>query len=182
MTERRSAVTRTTEHTEATVVLRIQGSGKAAIQTGFPFLDHMLALFAHHGGFDLEVAARSGETYLDELLEEVANCLGLAFDKALGNRRGIARSGFAYSPAEESLVRAVADISGQSFLVYRVRESDASPGPADPGAVEKFWQAFVSQAHLNLHIEQLYGGEGMPVLEAVFRAASRALGDACRMF
>ena len=179
MTERISTVTRVTEHTEVKVVLRIAGSGQAAIQTGVPFLDHMLALFAHHGTFDLEVAARSNETYSSSLLEDVAFCLGLALDKALGDRQGIARSGHAFAPAEESLVRAVADISGQSFLVYRVRASPALPGAADPAAVEVFWTAFVSQARLNLHIEQLYGGEGLPVLEAVFRAASRALSDAC---
>jgi len=181
MIERKSTVTRTTENSEVKVVLRIEGSGKAAVQTGFPFLDHMLALFAQHGSFDLEVAARGGETYSDDLLVEAANCLGLALDKALGDRQGIARSGYAYSPAEESLVRAVADISGQSFLVYRVRASATPLGAADPGMVEKFWKAFVSQARLNLHIEQLYGGEGLPVLEAVFRAASRALSDACRV-
>ena len=180
MMERKSIVTRTTEKAEVRVVLRIDGSGKSSIQTGIPFLDHMLALFARHGTFHLEVAARSGGSDPGCLLEEVAYCLGLALDKALGDRDGIERSGYAYVPADEALVRAVVDLAGPPSLVFRVRASAASLAAADAGSAEKFWKAFASQARLNLHVELLYGEGGLPVIEAVVRAASRAVSAACR--
>lgn len=181
MNERKASVIRTSEHAEVRVVLNLDGRGVSAVQTGLPFLDHMLTLFARNAAFDLEVQCRANEADLHYAMEEVALCLGLALDKALGDKKGILRWGHSCSPVEENLARAVFEISGHPCLVYRVQTSAPSPGGTDSGEVERFWRAFVSQARLTLHIEHLYGGDGLPAFEAVFKAAARALSEACRL-
>jgi imidazoleglycerol-phosphate dehydratase len=181
MSERKATVVRTTEQAEVKIVLYLEGTGAGTVQTGFPFLDHMLILFARHAAFDLDVFCRGGEADPRDLMEDVAFCLGLALDKALGDKTGIQRSGHSCSPVEDHLARAVVEISGHPCLVYRVNAPAPSLGGADSGEVERFWRAFVSQARLNLHVELLYGDGGLPAFEAVFKAAGRALSDACRI-
>ncbi|MBZ5496493.1 MAG: imidazoleglycerol-phosphate dehydratase [Acidobacteriia bacterium] len=182
MSERKASIIRTTELAEVKAVLDLDGKGSAAVQTGSPFLDHMLTLFARHGAFDLEVHCRAaGETDPHHLLEEVAFCLGLALDKALGDKRGLLRSGHSCAPVEEHLARAVVEFSGHPCLVYRVRASAPSLGGVDAGEIENFWKTFVAQARFTLHIELLYGGGGLPAYEALFKAAARAVSDACRL-
>jgi imidazoleglycerol-phosphate dehydratase len=181
MDERKACIIRTTERAEVKVVLNIDGKGDSAVQTGFPFLDHMLTLFARHGAFDLEVQCKANEADPRFLMEDVAVCLGLALDKALGDKKGLRRAGHSYTPVDEHLARAVVEVSGRPCLVYRVRAAASSPASADSGAVERFWRALATQARLNLHIELLYGDAGLPAFEAVFKAAARALSDACRI-
>ncbi len=181
MSVRKANIVRTTDQTEVKVVLDLDGSGIGIIQTGMPLLDRLLALFARHGAFDLEVCCRFDEDRPHTLMEEVGACLGLALDKALGDRQEIPRLGHCCAPVEDHLARAVVEISGHPFLVYNVR-AQASPA-GDPDSVEagKFWSAFVTQARVNFHLELLYGTASLPALEAMFKAAAHALGDACRM-
>jgi imidazoleglycerol-phosphate dehydratase len=181
MNERKVSVARTTDHAEVTVVLNFDGKGSGTVQTGFPFLDQMLILFARSGAFDIEIQCRSKESDPRLWLEDIATCLGLALDKALGDKKGIVRSGHSYTPVDEHLARAVVEISGHGCLVYRVRASNSARAVVDSDAVERFWRCFAAEARLNLHIELLYGGEGLPAFEAIFKAAGRALRDAGRI-
>ncbi|MGA2263430.1 MAG: imidazoleglycerol-phosphate dehydratase [Acidobacteriota bacterium] len=180
MSARKATIVRVTEQLEVKIVLNLDGRGEGDVQTGSPFLDHMLTLFARHGAFDLDVMCRANEADPHDLTEEVAFCLGLALDKSLGDKVGILRLGHSCSPVEDHLARAVVEISGHPCLVYRMHASALSLGGKDSGEVERFWRAFVAQARLNLHIELLYGKGGLPGFEAVFKAAGRALSDACR--
>jgi imidazoleglycerol-phosphate dehydratase len=180
MSERKASISRTTEHARVKVMLNLNGNGAGSIETGYPFLDHMLALLARHGGLDLDVQCLDVATDTPGLAEEVAGCLGLALDKALGDKKGPIRSGHSYSPVEENLVRAVIEISGHACLVYRVCTPAPVSSGADADVAEKFWRAFVGQARANLHIEVLYGAGDLPACEAIFKAVGRALHDACR--
>jgi len=179
MSERKAIIVRTTEQAEVKIALDLEGYGLGTVQTDFPFLNHMLTLFARHGGFDLDVQCRAGEEGPHNLMEEVGFCLGLALDKALGDKKGIFRSGHCCAPVEGHLARAVVEISGHSCLVYRVHLPMPLHVGTDALELEEFWRAFVGQAHLNLHIELLYGSGGSPSCEAIFKAAARALSDAC---
>jgi imidazoleglycerol-phosphate dehydratase len=179
MSDRKAKVSRSTEKSEVRVVFDLDGSGLGVVQTGIPFLDQMLLLFARQGGFNLDIQCKAGDSQPGEILEEVALCLGLALDKALGTKQKIARAGLGYAPVQEHLARAVVEISGHSCLVYRVHASMPSPGEMESGQMETFWRALVSQARLTLHIELLYGGEGLPAFEAIFKATARALSEAC---
>lgn len=180
MSTRKANIVRTSDQTEVKIVFDLEGSGNSNTQTGVPFLDHLLALFARHGVFDLEVHCRSDGALQHVLLEQIGSCLGLAVDKALGDRQGISRLGHCCAPVEDQLARAVVEITGHPYLVYLVRAQASPPGGPDSGEVEKFWRSFVAQARLILHIELLYGSGGLPALEAVFKASAHALGDACQ--
>ncbi len=181
MSARKASVVRTTEQVEVKVVFDLEGSGSGIVQTGAPFLDHLLALFARHGAFDLDVQTRFEEVRPHAVMEDVGACLGLALDKALGDRKGILRLGHCCAPVEDHLVRTVVEIAGHPCLVYRVRTQASPPGGPDPVEAEQFWHAFVVHARINLHIELLYGDGGLRVLEACFKAVSHALRDACRI-
>jgi imidazoleglycerol-phosphate dehydratase len=178
MGERRTKVTRSTEQTEVVVVLDVDGEGRGAAETGIPLLDQMLLLFSRQGMFDLEVRA-AGDADPGMVIEEVGLCLGLAFDKALGIKRKIKCTGHAIVPVEEYLARAVVEITGHPCLVFRGMTPAPESGGLDAGRIEHFWRAFVSQARLTLHLEVLYGGDGILATEAVFKAAARALQQAC---
>jgi len=180
MRPRQVHVNRTTEVAEVVVRLNLDGEGAGAMQTGFPFLDHMLTIFARHSGFDLEVQCRACESDPDGPAQEIAACLGLAFAKTLEDSKGMMRSGHAYAPVDEHLARTVVEISGHPRLVYRVAAPPPHLGATEAGLVERFWHAFVVPARINLHIELLYGREGLPACEAVFKATGRALREACR--
>ncbi len=179
MSERKASVTRTTERVEVKIVLNLDGRGVGAVQTGFPFLDQMLTLFARQAAFDLEIHCKGSDADPHGSVEDVAVCLGLALDNALGESKGTPRYGQSYAPVNEHLARAVVDISGHPCLVYRVRASVPHLSGADAGVIESFWRHFAAQARLNLHIELLYG-DGLPAFEAIFKAAARALSHACR--
>jgi len=182
MKARIASVTRTTAETDVQLRLNLDGSGAGVVRTGIPFLDHMLNLFAKHGVFDLEVSCK-GDLEVDghHSVEDIGICLGLAIDKALGDKKGIVRFAHAYYPMDETLVRAAVDLSGRPYLVYKVKVRSAKIGDLDPELVEEFWKAVVTHARLNLHLELLYGRNTHHIFEAVFKAAARALSTASRV-
>jgi imidazoleglycerol-phosphate dehydratase len=181
MNERKATVSRLTRETDLTVALNLDGCGKSSVQTGIQFLDHMLDLFAKHGIFDLEITCK-GDLGVDahHSVEDIGICLGLALEKALGDKRGLVRFAHAYFPMDETLVRVAADLSGRPYLVYRVKVERERVGEMDSDLVEEFWKALVTHARMNLHIELLYGRNTHHIFEAVFKAAARAICLATR--
>ncbi len=184
MAERR----RVTRETDVAVTLHLDALPASeqppAIATGVSFLDHLLTAFARHGRFTLAVTA-TGDTHIDDhhTVEDVGLVLGQTLRAALGERRGIARFGFAYAPMDEALARAVVDISGRPFLVYEtgpVRLPERS-GHFETALVEEFWRAVVTEARLALHLDLLRGRNGHHALEALFKAAGLALRAATRV-
>jgi len=182
MSERTANIERKTNETDIKVKLNIDGEGSSAIQTGIAFLDHMLSLFAKHGIFDLEVVCK-GDLDVDahHSVEDIGICLGMALEKALGEKKGIARFAHSYYPMDESLVRSVVDLSGRPFLVYHAKIQRERVGELDAELVEEFWKAFVTHARINLHIELLYGHNAHHVFESIFKSTGRALCLATRM-
>ena len=181
MSGRTATISRTTKETDVRVELNLDGSGGGKVQTGVPFLDHMLLLFAKHGIFDLEVQCK-GDLEIDphHSVEDIGICLGMALDKALGEKKGIVRFAHAYYPMDETLARVVVDLSGRPYLVFRVKVERERVGDLDSELVEEFWKAVVTHARVNLHIELLYGRNAHHIFEAVFKAAARALCLATR--
>ena len=182
MTERKATIARTTSETDIKIALNLDGSGNGSARTGIPFLDHMLTLFAKHGIFDLDVSCK-GDLEIDahHSVEDVGICLGLALEKALGDKKGIVRFAHSYFPMDETLVRVAVDLSGRPYLVYKVEVSRERIGALDAELIEEFWKAFVTHARLNVHIELLYGRNTHHIFEAVFKAAARALSIATRV-
>ncbi len=181
MSNRTAEVKRKTRETDIEISLSLDGSGRSRIDTGIPFLDHMLDLFARHGLFDLEVTCR-GDLEIDDhhSVEDIAICLGQAFSEALGDKAGIVRYGSAYVPMDETLARAVVDLSGRSWLVYNVGNTRDRIGSFSVELAEHFWHSFAEHCRCNLHIEVLYGRNQHHILEAVFKATTRALAQAVR--
>jgi imidazoleglycerol-phosphate dehydratase len=181
MSERTATISRTTKETDVRVELNLDGSGNGEVQTGVPFLDHMLLLFAKHGIFDLKVRCK-GDLEIDphHSVEDIGICIGMALDKALGEKKGIVRFAHAYYPMDETLARVVVDLSGRPYLIFRVAVERERVGDLDSELVEEFWKAVVTHARVNLHIELLYGRNAHHIFEAVFKAAARALAQASR--
>jgi imidazoleglycerol-phosphate dehydratase len=173
---RRAAVERRTKETDIRLELGLEGRGRAAIETGVPFLDHMLELFAKHGFFDLSVRA-TGDIAVDchHTVEDVGLVLGQALRDALGDKAGIRRFGEATVPLDEALVTSVVDLSGRPFLVYDVRIRQAKIGSFDVELVHDFLQALVNQAGMNLHVRMLSGRNPHHIVEATFKSLARAL-------
>jgi len=171
---------RTTKETSVTISIDLDGSGESQIDTGIGFFDHMLTLFARHGFFGLTVKCE-GDTEVDfhHSVEDVGITLGLAFNEALGDKSGIARYGYSYVPMEYALARAVVDLSGRIALDYNVQPKVEKIGVFDIELVPEFFKAFVDNAHINLHIDLLKSSNGHHDIEAVFKAVTRALADAC---
>ena len=178
--QRRTAeVRRKTKETDIRITLTLDGAGKSRVETGVPFLDHMLELFARHGLFDLEVECR-GDLEIDDhhSVEDIAITLGRAFAEALGDKAGVARYGSAYVPMDEALCRAVVDLSGRFFLVYEVETRRHAIGNFSVELAEHFWRSFAEAARCNLHIDLLRGRNTHHILEASFKATARALRQA----
>lgn len=173
---------RGTGETEVRVSIDLDGKGEADVHTNVPFLDHMLALFARHGQFDVTVAA-TGDIQVDDhhTAEDVAIVLGGAIREALGDKRGIARYGHAYVPMDETLVRAVLDLSGRPFCVYHVPIPAPKVGTFDTELVEHFCQSLAFHAMLTLHLDLIRGRNTHHILEAVFKSLALALHDATRI-
>lgn len=176
---RNGYIQRRTAETDITLKLELDGSGKSKINTGCGFMDHMLTLFAAHGGFDLEVECR-GDVQVDyhHSVEDIGICLGKAFDQALGERRGINRYGSMLLPMDEALVMCALDISGRSFLVYDLQIPTEKVGDFDTELVEEFLIAFTRQAGITLHIKKLSGANSHHIIEGAFKALARALAAA----
>ena len=182
MSARTATITRATTETDVKLTLDLDGRGTGKVATGIPFLDHMLQLFAKHGLFDLEATCK-GDLEIDahHSVEDVGICLGLAVEKALGDKKGIVRFAHSYFPMDETLARVAVDLSGRPYLVYRVKVGRERIGALDAELVEEFWKAFVTHARVNVHIELLYGRNTHHIFEAVFKAAARALSLATRV-
>jgi imidazoleglycerol-phosphate dehydratase len=173
---------RTTKETDVQVRIELDGRGHSKIATGIGFLDHMLDLFSRHGLFDLEVTC-AGDLHIDghHSVEDIGITLGKAFAKAVGDKAGIVRFGAAYVPMDETLVRAVVDLSGRAFTVYRVANVRDRIGELDIEMVEHFWRSFAGEVRCNLHIELLYGANQHHITEGIFKSAARALSAATRV-
>jgi imidazoleglycerol-phosphate dehydratase len=173
---------RTTRETDVRVKIDLDGQGHSKISTGIGFLDHMLDLFARHGLFDLDVTC-AGDLHIDahHSVEDIAITLGQAFSEALGDKSGIVRFGAVYVPMDETLARAVVDLSGRAFTVYRVPIARPRIGELDVELVEHFWRSFAGEVRCNLHLEVLYGSNQHHILEAVFKSAAKALSSATRV-
>ena len=173
---REAEITRNTLETEITVRLRLDGSGRAAIATGVPFLDHMLEQVARHGVVDLEVTAK-GDLHIDahHTVEDVGIALGAAIARAVGDKAGLRRYGHAYVPLDEALSRVVLDLSGRPGLEFHVQFARARVGEFDVDLVHEFFQGFVNHAKATLHIDNLRGSNAHHQAETVFKAFGRAL-------
>lgn len=173
---RQAEVTRDTLETRITVRIDLDGTGKAVLATGVPFLDHMLDQIARHGAVDLEVRAE-GDTHIDDhhTVEDVGITLGQAFAKSLGDKKGIRRYGHAYVPLDEALSRVVVDFSGRPGLHYFVTYARARIGNFDVDLAREFFQGFVNHAGVSLHIDNLRGDNAHHQCETIFKAFGRAL-------
>jgi imidazoleglycerol-phosphate dehydratase len=173
---RTAEVHRQTGETDVYVCLTLDGSGKHSIETGIPFLDHMLVQLAAHSLFDLQVRAE-GDLQIDDhhTNEDVGITLGQALIKALGDRRGIQRFGHFWAPLDEALVQVVLDISGRPHLSYGLEIPTQRIGSYDTQLVREFYQAFVNHSQITLHIRQEVGINSHHIVEASFKAMARAL-------
>lgn len=176
---RKAEIRRKTAETDITLSLFLDGTGESDISTGVGFLDHMLTLFAKHGRFDLAVRCK-GDIEVDDhhSVEDIGICLGMAFREALGEGRGIARYGDITLPMDEALVLAAVDVSGRSWLEYGLEIPAEKVGTFDTELAEEFFNAFVRNADMNLHILQLRGKNSHHIIEGAFKAVSRALAKA----
>ena len=174
-----TTINRKTSETQIAVELNLHGFGKYNINTGVPFLDHMLELWAKHGLFDLNVTA-TGDIEIDDhhTVEDIGICLGEAIDKALGDKFGIVRYGFFVLPMDEALVEVALDLSGRPFVVFDVEWKQEQIKNFDVSLIEEFWRAVGTAAKANLHINLKYGKDAHHVSEAIFKAAARALSNA----
>lgn len=180
MTARYACVSRTTKETDITVELVIDGSGKAEVETGIGFFDHMLTAFARHGLFDLKVKA-TGDLQVDghHTVEDVGIVLGQAFARALGDKRGINRFGSQFVPMDEALVHAALDISGRGQLHYALDLPFGMVGGFDTQLAKEFFISLAANAGVTLHLREIAGENAHHVIEASFKAAGRALCEAC---
>jgi imidazoleglycerol-phosphate dehydratase len=176
---RSASVTRRTGETDVTVTLDLDGSGSYQVATGIGFLDHMLELLTRHSLLDLEIKAK-GDLRVDmhHTVEDVGIVIGQALDKALGERRGIARYGSAYVPMDEALTRVSIDISGRPHLVWKVPFLRSRVGAMDVELFHEWFQALVLNARITLHVETLYGDNTHHIAESCFKALARALRQA----
>ncbi|HEY5637343.1 MAG TPA: imidazoleglycerol-phosphate dehydratase HisB [Burkholderiales bacterium] len=173
---RSADVSRNTKETQIRVRLDLDGSGRATLATGIPFLEHMLDQVARHGMLDLDVEAK-GDLEIDahHTVEDVGITLGQAFARAIGDKSGVRRYGHAYVPLDEALSRVVVDLSGRPGLVYNVKYTRALIGEFDVDLVREFFQGFVNHALVTLHIDNLSGVNAHHQCETVFKAFGRAL-------
>jgi len=176
MTERSARVERNTLETQITVHVNLDGTGQAKMNTGLPFLEHMLDQVARHGMIDLNINA-SGDLHIDahHTVEDVGITFGMAVNKALGNRQGIVRYGHAYVPLDEALSRVVLDFSGRPGLDMNVPFTRGTVGHFDVDLFYEFFQGFVNHALITLHIDNLKGKNAHHQAETVFKAFGRAL-------
>jgi imidazoleglycerol-phosphate dehydratase len=176
---RKAEIKRKTHETDILVKLELDGSGKYDIDTGIPFLDHMLELFTKHGFFDLEIKAK-GDIHIDyhHTMEDLGLTLGTALLEALGDKTGIRRYGSCLLPMDETLARVALDLSGRPYLVYSVEPPADNVKNIDSRLFYEFFQALTVKSGMNIHIDLLRGAEVHHVFEAVFKAFAKALDQA----
>ena len=178
MMTRQAEIQRKTAETDISLSLSLEG-GEVNIATGIGFLDHMLTLFARHGGFGLTLRC-DGDVQVDDhhSAEDIGICLGQAFDRALGDRRGIARYGSMMLPMDEALILCALDISGRSMLCTELGELPPKVGSFDTELVEEFLLAFTRHFPITLHLRRLAGSNTHHIIEGCFKALARSLGQA----
>lgn len=176
MTQRQASVERDTLETQIQVTINLDGSGECKLDTGVPFLEHMLDQVARHGLIDLEIKAK-GDLHIDahHTVEDIGITLGQAFSKAIGDKKGIVRYGHAYVPLDEALSRVVIDFSGRPGLEYNVKFERSSIGEFDVDLFHEFFQGFINHANVTLHIDNLSGDNAHHIAETVFKAFGRAV-------
>lgn len=179
--ERIAAVTRITGETKINMTLNLDGGGRAEIRTGIGFFDHMLASFARHGFFDLELVAE-GDLQVDthHTIEDTGIVLGQAIAKAVGDKKGISRYGSQILPMDEALVICALDLCGRPYLVYDLKLDREKVGDLETEMIREFFYAVSYGAAMNLHIRQLSGTNSHHIIEAAFKAFARSLSAACR--
>ncbi len=179
---RKATIERQTGETSVALTLNVDGSGSAEIATGIGFLDHMLHLFARHGLFDLTVRA-AGDLHVDEhhTAEDVCICLGQAFDRALGERRGLVRTAHAYVPMDEALGFVAVDLSGRPYCVCEAAFATPRVGQLGTDLIAHLFESIAVHGRMNLHARVLYGYNDHHKVEALFKALGRALDAATRI-
>jgi imidazoleglycerol-phosphate dehydratase len=177
---RKAKVHRASKETQIDISLSIEGHGRYDVSTGIRFFDHMLELFAHHGGFDLTLKAR-GDLDVDQhhTVEDVGIVLGQAFEKALGSKRGILRAGYFLMPMDETMAMAAIDMCGRTACVVDAKVRTRLVGDLQTELVPDFFEGFARGAHANVHARVLYGRSNHHKIEAMFKAFARALRAAC---
>jgi imidazoleglycerol-phosphate dehydratase len=177
---RRAVIERRTTETQISLELGIDGKGRYHVGTGIRFLDHMLELFARHGGFDLDVNA-TGDLDVDQhhTVEDLGIALGEAVSKALGDRRGINRAGYFVMPMDETLAVVAIDLGGRPHTTVNLKGAAARVGDLQTELVTDFFEGFALGARANVHVKVLYGRSSHHKVEAVFKAFARALRVAC---
>jgi len=177
---RRALIDRRTKETRITIRLGLEGQGRYEIHTGIRFFDHMLELFAQHGGFDLDLQAQ-GDLDVDQhhTVEDVGIVLGEAFHKALGSKRGILRAGYFVMPMDETLGLASVDFGGRASAIVETKVKQRLVGDLQAELVHDFFEGFARGAKANVHARVLYGRSNHHKIEALFKAFSRALRAAC---
>lgn len=173
---RRAQIIRNTLETQISIHLNLDGTGKSVLETGVPFLDHMLDQIARHGMIDLEVAAK-GDLHIDahHTVEDIGITFGQALIQAAGDKKGLRRYGHAYVPLDEALSRVVIDLSGRPGLVFNVEFTRARIGDFDVDLIHEFFQGLTNHALMTLHIDNLSGRNAHHQAETVFKAFGRAL-------
>lgn len=179
---RTATITRTTGETDIALTFALDGSGKAEVNTGIGFLDHMLTLFAKHGLFDLQVAA-NGDTHIDDhhTAEDVCICLGRALDQALDERRGIVRTAHSYVPMDEALAFVAVDLGGRAYCVFQAEFVTPQVGQLGTDLIFHLFESIAHHGRLNLHARVEYGRNDHHKVEALFKAFGRALDAATRI-
>ena len=177
---RRASVSRTTEETDITVELDLDGSGSATADTGIPFFDHMLQQLGKHAGWDLDVSCK-GDLQVDghHTVEDCGIAIGTALAEALGDKAGIRRFASITVPLDEAAVEVVLDLAGRNFVVHEVAVPYEAIDGFDTGLLEDFVRAFAQAANMTIHVHLRYGRSPHHICEAQFKAMAKALGDAC---
>jgi len=177
---RSAAIERHTKETRISGALKIEGRGRYEIATGVRFFDHMLELFTKHGGFDLKLRAQ-GDLDVDQhhTVEDVGIALGEAFDRALGDKRGILRAGYFIMPMDETLAIAAVDLSGRAAFAVDTKVRTRLVGDLQTELVTDFFEGFARGARANVHVKTMYGRSNHHKIEAIFKAFARALRVAC---
>ena len=177
---RQGNLKRITKETQIRIALTIEGRGRHQVSTGIRFLDHMLELFAHHGGFDLKLKA-NGDLDVDQhhTVEDIGIAIGQAFDKALGSKRGILRAGYFLMPMDETMGMAAVEFCGRTAAVIDTKVTTRLVGDLQTELVDDFFEGFARGAKANVHARVLYGRSNHHKIEALFKAFARALRAAC---
>lgn len=176
MTQRQASVERNTLETQIQVAVNLDGTGECKMDTGVPFLEHMLDQVARHGLIDLDIKA-VGDLHIDahHTVEDIGITLGQAVSQAVGDKKGIVRYGHAYVPLDEALSRVVIDFSGRPGMEYNVKFTRASIGDFDVDLFHEFFQGFINHANVTLHIDNLSGNNAHHIAETIFKAFGRAV-------